>query len=159
MISSMAVRKIIFLSVGTAAIAVPDFGEVLAHRKDLRFFFRRQGMPFTFKTGKLLPGRLDLFQLFVPAAFQFSGSQTVSGVDHVILFECPLRFVLQLLKLIRQGGALRSISGTQFINGFQTGFDAEARYYLQQFLTEPTIHGSTTEADAVLPAVIIVAFA
>jgi hypothetical protein len=46
------------------------------------------------------------------------------------LFECPLCFVLQLLKFIRQGGALRGISGTQFVYGFQAGFDAEARYYL-----------------------------
>lgn len=116
-------------------------------------------MPFTLKAGKLLPGRLDLLQLFVPAAFQFSGRQTVSGVHHVILFECPLRFVLQLLKLIRQSGALRGISGTQFVDGFQAGFDAESRYHLQQLVTEATVHGSTTEADAVLPAVIIVAFA
>ena len=81
-----------------------------------------------------------------------------SIIHHVILFECPLCFALQLRKLTRQSSALRSISRTQLVDGFQAGLDAEARYDLWQLVTEASIYGSATETDAVLPAVVIVAY-
>src|SRR3984885_10765848 len=64
-----------------------------------------------------------------------------SIIHHVILFECPLCFALQLRKLTRQSSALRGISRTQLVDGFQAGLDAEARYDLWQLVTEASIYG------------------
>ena len=93
---------------------------------------------------------LDLLKLLVPAALQLVGYETIPRIDRVVLLKRLSRLIRQLFEFAGQCDSLRNISGTEFLKRFQTRFYSEMRNDLQQFLTQPAIHGGATETDAIL---------
>src|SRR5712691_11309388 len=109
------------------AIAVPDFSKVLTHPTDSCFLLRRQRAPLSIEACKSFFNCTDVLQLFVPAAFQLSGRETIPDIYRVVLFKRLLCLVLQLLEFARQGGALCGIPCAQFLKRPQTGSHSKVR--------------------------------
>src|SRR5215204_2156046 len=95
----------------------------------------------------------------VPAPLQFVGYETIPRIYRVVLLERLSRLISQLFEFAGQCNSLSNISGTEFLKRSQTRFYSQVRNDLQQFLSQPAIHGGSTETDAIIPAVVVVSLA
>src|ERR1019366_7272750 len=130
-ISSMAVRKIIFRSVGgqrspcQISAKFSPITRILASSADDNAY--------------RFPSKLASRSLTVPISSSFSFHRrsnsgcrkAISGIHRVVLFKRLLGLILQLLELVGQGGALCDVPGAQFLDGAQTGFHSQMRDRLQ----------------------------
>src|SRR5580693_8882327 len=135
MISSMAVRKIIFLSVGgqrllcqTPAkwslierILISSSGD-----NEYRSVSRLESRCLTASISSSFPFHRRSNSLAV---------SRLSSIHRVVLFEGLPRLIHQLLELAGQGGTLSGAAGTQFFESPQTGFHPQWRDRLLYFLS------------------------